>query len=90
MDAPDAFNPQAAYFKGMSDSEDIFIAKIVHKAVIEVGEEGTEAAAATGFNIQNTSINTKSVPVFNCNKPFIFIIHENQFNTILFVGKYSK
>jgi serpin B len=93
MDAPDAFNAQAANFKGMSDSEGIFIAKVVHKAVVEVGEEGTEAAAATAVinNNRNSVIDFPiDVPVFNCNKPFIFIIHENQNNTILFVGKYSK
>jgi serpin B len=86
MGAPDAFNAQAANFKGMTDADGIFISKVVHKAVIEVGEDGTEAAAATAVILNNRN----SVPVFNCNKPFIFIIHENQNNTILFVGKYSR
>jgi serpin B len=93
MGAPDAFNAQAANFKGMTDADGIFISKVVHKAVIEVGEDGTEAAAATaviGPLGISPGIFPVEVPVFNCNKPFIFIIHENIYNTILFVGKYSK
>ena len=62
---------------------------VVHKAFIEVNEEGTEAAAATGMGIRVTSIapvQPKPV-VFRADHPFVYIIRDNQTDSILFIGK---
>eukprot|EP00026_Physarum_polycephalum_P010700 Phypoly_transcript_10874.p1 GENE.Phypoly_transcript_10874~~Phypoly_transcript_10874.p1 ORF type:complete len:353 (+),score=76.60 Phypoly_transcript_10874:81-1061(+) len=42
-----AFGPQADFHKMITEKEDIFISNVIHQAVVEVNEEGTEAAAAT-------------------------------------------
>jgi len=79
----DAFN-QTADFKKITDSN-IYISKIIHDAFIEVNEEGTEAAAATAL-VMRKCINNE-IKTFNVNRPFIFMIIENKYNQLLFIGK---
>ncbi|XP_076047526.1 serine protease inhibitor 88Ea-like isoform X2 [Oratosquilla oratoria] len=55
---------------------------IIHKAVVEVTERGTQAAAATGFTDRNLP------PVFACNRPFIFMIVDKTLGLTLFSGIY--
>lgn len=64
----------------------IFISDVLHKAFIEVNEEGTEAAAATVIVFENTSIGEEE-RVFYFNKPFLFFIREVSTGEILFAGK---
>ncbi|MCK4332236.1 MAG: hypothetical protein KAV40_01510, partial [Thermoplasmatales archaeon] len=66
---------------------DLFISKVIHKAFIDVNEEGTEAAAATAVTM-TTSINGdgSSRIVFDCNHPFMYLIQHKQTGTILFMG----
>jgi serpin B len=91
MGASDPFDMVKANFTGISDSERIFIDKVLHKAFVEFVEEGTEATAATSISTNNRQIDLPvDVPVFKCNRPFIFLIHENKNNTILFIGKYLR
>jgi serpin B len=74
-----------ADFSGMTGYKDLFIKKVAHKAFIEVNEEGTEAAAATGVIMQLTAvIDTVS---FNADHPFLFLIQHKETGNILFMGK---
>jgi len=64
------------------------ISSVLHKAVIEVNEKGTEAAASTVVEIKETAI--AEPPEFIADRPFIFIIEDSETGSILFMGKYSK
>lgn len=92
LGAPLAFNQAKADFSGINDNgQGLYISKVVHKAVVEVNEEGTEAAAATGVIMMTRAAIVEPPPVeFRCNRPFIFVIHEKQSNTVLFMGKYHN
>mgnify|MGYP003666585177 CR=1 FL=1 len=63
------------------------ISRVIHEAVIEVNEEGTEAAAATVVEIELTSAGPSQPRVFSLDKPFVFFIQENSSGSILFAGK---
>jgi serpin B len=83
---PDAFDPNKADFSGMDGQEDLYITDVVHKAFVSVDEAGTEAAAATGVVVGTTSMPV-DVKVMNIDHPFIFLIHDIQTGTILFIGR---
>ena len=63
------------------------ISRVIHEAVIEVNEEGTEAAAATVVEVVFTSVGPSQPRVFSLDKPFVFFIQENSSGALLFVGK---
>ncbi|KAB3535518.1 serpin family protein [Alkaliphilus pronyensis] len=76
-------------FTGDADFSDIregiFINKVYHKAVIEVNEEGSEAAAVTVVEMAESAAMDQIS--FIANRPFIFIIAEEELGTVLFMGK---
>ncbi len=77
-----------ADFSGMTGKLDLKIDKVIHQAMIEVAEEGTEAAAATAVVvIRKTSIDPDPRTVFMANRPFMFFIKDNTHNSILFTGR---
>ncbi|MEA3422232.1 MAG: serpin family protein [Bacillota bacterium] len=69
--------------------EDIFISRVLHKAVIEVNEKGSEAAAVTVVEMALTSMPLNPIE-FIADRPFLFIISDEETDTILFIGKYSR
>ena len=78
-----AFDEAKADFSGMTGgSRGIYIEDVMHRAVIEVAEEGTEAAAATSVTML-----TSGPPAFHVNRPFAFYIVEGTTNAILFQGR---
>jgi len=85
MGMPDAFSLPPADFSGMTGTKDLFISKVIHKAYVEVNEEGTEAAAATAV-VMMKSVAMKPLE-FKADHPFIFLIRENQTGSILFIGR---
>jgi serpin B len=84
---PTAFN-DSANFSGLDGIGYLFISNVLHKAFIEVNEEGTEAAAATAVSMAFTSFNGDDYTrlEFDCNHPFLFTIHHKETGTILFMG----
>ncbi len=88
MGLKEPFGPKAD-FKGMGAGVgDIWIGQIKHKGVVEVNEEGTEAAAATAIEMV-----TKSVALsreFRADHPFMFLIRDNATGCILFMGRLSN
>jgi serpin B len=80
------FNSAQADFSAMTDSA-VVLDQVKHKAVIEVNEEGTEAAGATSSGIRITSATPQKQPFeMNINRPFFFTIHDDRAGIILFMG----
>lgn len=86
MGLTDAFSSNAN-FSGINGKRDLFISAVIHKAYVDVNEEGTEAAAATAVTIRLTSIGPSRTPVFKADHPFLFLIRDNHTNSILFIGR---
>lgn len=85
MGMPDAFNESRADFTGMTMQRPLFIGQAEHAALIEVDEEGTVAASATGFSI---ACDKRPGPAtFRADHPFIFVILDRSTRTLLFIGK---
>lgn len=78
----------SADFSGMTGNKDLRISDVLHKAFIDVNEEGTEAAAATAVIMELKSINGggSSRVVFDCDHPFLFMLQHKETGTILFMG----
>ncbi|MEW6352273.1 MAG: serpin family protein [Thermodesulfobacteriota bacterium] len=85
MGARDAFQPKAADFSGMNGARTLWIGSAVHKAFVDVNEEGTEAAGASAV------IMTRSAALeFRADRPFVFLIRHIPTGCILFVGRFVK
>lgn len=77
-----------ADFSGMTGNKDLKIDKVIHQAVIEVEETGTEAAAATAvIVIRKTALDPIEPIIFRANRPYLFFIRENEGQGILFAGR---
>lgn len=81
----DLFNSSKADLSGMSGSRDLFISKIVHKAFVEVNEEGTEAAATTAGIATFCMLLPEEE--FTADHPFVFFIRHNPTANVLFLGR---
>lgn len=84
MGMPSAFSLPPANFSGMTGRKDLFISKVIHKAFVDVNEEGTEAAAATAVIMEKGISKTLT---FWADHPFVFLIRENKTGSILFIGR---
>ena len=83
----DAFSVAKADFAGMDGKPDwLFIGAVLHKAFVDVNEEGTEAAAATAVVMTLKCVPAPS-PTFRADHPFVFLIQENRTGSILFMGR---
>ena len=74
----------------MTGKKDLFISAVIHKAYIDLNEEGTEAAAATAVTMRTMAArvpNPAPPPVFRADHPFVFLIRDNRSNSILFMGR---
>ncbi|MEL7419389.1 MAG: serpin family protein [Cyanobacteria bacterium J06555_3] len=83
---PQVFDPTQADFSAMTDSA-VAVDTIRHKAVIEVNEEGSEAAGVTSIGVRITSAMPQDQPFnMNMDRPFFFAIRDDITETILFMG----
>lgn len=81
----DIFDESRADLSGIASGGRLYVSKMMHKSYIEVTEEGTEAAAATGNNIVEKQLPESRV--FRADRPFLFVIRKD--DIILFSGKVS-
>jgi serpin B len=88
MGMSQAFDRNAADFSGMTGKRDLWISAAIHKAFIDVNEEGTEAAAATGIVMRSMAMVREQPPIiFRADHPFLFLIRDNRSGGILFMGR---
>ena len=88
MGMPSAFDASSADFSGIDGKRDLLISAVLHKAFVDVNEEGTEAAAATGVVVRPMAMRRPDPPViFRADHPFVFMIRDNRSGTILFLGR---
>jgi serpin B len=93
MGMPLAFDRKNANFKGiryLKENENISISKVVHKAFVEVNEEGTEAAAATAVGMMAPASAPAPAIEFKADRPFLYFIRHVKTGAILFMGRFSK
>jgi len=83
-----AFEQGVADFSGMDGTRDLFVSAVLHEGFVEVTEEGTEAAAATGV-----VVGVRSMPPapeepleVRADRPFAWAIVERGSGAILFAG----
>ncbi|NWX47939.1 A2AP protein, partial [Steatornis caripensis] len=60
--------------------EPLFVSSIQHQSTLELKEDGVEASAATSIAI------SRSVSAFSLDRPFLFIIFEDETGIPLFIG----
>jgi len=86
MGMKDAFAGGRADFSGMNGKKDLYISDVIHKAYVEVNEEGTEAAAATAV-VMRLAAMPEPPPLFRADRPFLFLIRHRPSGAILFLGR---
>jgi serpin B len=87
MGMPTAFTGRAD-FSGIDPKGRLAISEAVHKAFVDVSEQGTEAAAATGIAVHATAMRRPEPPVvFRADHPFLFLIRDTASGTVLFIGR---
>ena len=89
MGMKSAFNGSAD-FSGIDDRRDLMVSAVKHKAFVDVAEEGTEAAAATGMVMTRIAITNPQHTVFRADHPFLFLIRDTGSGAILFAGRVRK
>jgi serpin B len=79
----------SADFSGIDDRRDLYLSHVTHKAYVDVAEEGTEAAAATGIGVSLVSavLPPRQRIVFRADHPFLFLIRDTRSGAILFAGR---
>lgn len=77
-----------ADLSGINGERNLFVSEVLHKAVVDVNEEGTEAAAATSVGIMLMSMPMQHN--FVADHPFLFFIKDKASKIILFMGKVDQ
>jgi serpin B len=91
MGLKDATDGNRADFSGITGGRDMFIAKVIHEANIDVDEKGTTAAAATAVVGDTTGGCGPAMPLktkaLRLDHPFMFVIRDTKTGAILFMGR---
>jgi len=87
MGMPTSFTGKAD-FSGIDPKRGLAISEVVHKAFVDVSEQGTEAAAATGITMRTTAMRMpEQAVVFRADHPFLFLIRDTRTGVVLFIGR---
>ena len=88
----DLFKYGKADLSGIDGGRELYISTAIQKGIVEVNEEGSEAAAATFVSVKMGSQHApiRQVPTFVADHPFIFVIRDNRTGLSLFIGRLSN
>lgn len=83
-----AFDATAADLSGIDGTRDLFVSDIVHEGFVDVSEEGTEAAAATGVvvGVRSMAPSRDEPLVIKADRPFAWAIVDRETGAVLFAG----
>ncbi len=86
---PSAFDPTAARFDDMAviPGVTIYIGRVLHKTKVRVDEKGTEAAAATVVEMEDTAVLAPPPTSIVCDRPYLFSIVDEKSGAMLFLGE---
>jgi serpin B len=88
---PTAFTDRADFTGMTTDATPLSISKVLHKAYLDVDEEGTEAAAATAVVMERLSaVMPGQEKTFRADRPFILAIRHKASGAILFLGRVAN
>ena len=90
LGAPSMFDATRADFSSFANGN-VYVSEMLHKAKIEVSEEGTKAAAVTMGMVKLTSMRPQEPRRvdFHCDRPFVYMIQDNYTGAILFMGQFT-
>ncbi|KAK8768695.1 hypothetical protein V5799_014839 [Amblyomma americanum] len=87
----DLFTPGQADLSGAFETGAPSVSDVVHKALVQVHEDGTEPeAAATNAVFQPAVRTAETAACFFVNHPFMLLIKMNDLDVILFLGSVRK
>jgi len=89
MGMSDLFSDGAADLSGIDGGKNLHVSEILHRAVVEVNEKGTEAAGATAVIKMPRSMLYRRI-LFRADHPFIFFIQDKVTKSILFLGRFAQ
>jgi len=90
MGMKDLFTEGATDLSGVDGTKKLNVSKVLHRAVVDVNEEGTEAAAATAVVMLCESCTVSEPKRFRADHPFLFFIQDKTTKSILFLGRLAK
>lgn len=83
-----AFDSSAADFSGIDGTKDLFVSDVVHEGFVDVSEEGTEAAAATGVvvGVRSMAPSREEPLEVQADRPFAWAVVDRGTGAVLFAG----
>jgi serine protease inhibitor len=89
------FSKRDADFSGMTDEDQLFLAKVIQKAFIAADEKGTEAAAVTAVVISvpqslHEHVELPKEVVFHADHPLLYILRHRETGVVLFIGRVTQ
>ena len=84
-----AFDRARADFSGMLEGPPtgpLYVSNVFHRALVEVNEEGTVAAAGSGV-VMSRKMAPPEVPIVRADHPFMFLLRDRDSGALVIVGR---